>query len=422
MRTRSRYALLAGAVLAVASFAPATASGAVKTLDDVTVLQTLTVGGSTQFGWALAELQDIDADGVTDLIVADDPGGPAGTGAVYVYSGASGALLHQFSEGAGGRFGYAIADAGDVDADGTHDIIVGRPGSSAAYVYSGATGAPLLTLTAPSAELAGVAVASAGDINADGHDDLLVGAQRASLNGTNAGRVYVFSGADGSVLRAIDGSVAGDLFGTATDSVPDIDGDGVPEHAIGARDAGKWSDGGVWLYSGSSGTLMWRFLAPKPDAEVGSFFVAGIPDVSGDGKADVYVGDYAATTTASASGRAYVLSGADGSVVRTTDGESVKDGLGPGREAGDLNDDGVGDLVIGSYSSRDGAPAGGRFDVFSGSDGSRLATVVGTVAGAQLGFDAIGLGDVDGDGVPDVAVAAATGNTVYVISGASLLP
>lgn len=422
MRMRNRFALLAGAAVAMASVAPATASGTATTLDDVTVLHTLAMPGGTQFGWALAELPDIDADGVADLIVADDPGGPAGTGAVYVYSGATGALLHQFSEGTGGRFGYAIGDAGDVDADGTHDIIVGRPGASTAYVYSGATGASLLTLTAPAAELAGVAVASAGDVNADGHGDLLVGAQRASLNGTNAGRVYIFSGADGSVLRAIDGSVAGDLFGTATDSVPDIDGDGVPEHAIGARDAGKWSDGGVWLYSGGSGTLMWRFLAPKPDAEFGSFFVAGIPDVNGDGKADVYVGDYAATTTASASGRVYLLSGVDGRVIRTMDGESAKDGLGPGREAGDLDGDGVGDLAVGSYSSRDGAMAGGRFDIFSGMDGARLATVVGTVAGAQLGFDAIGLGDVNADGVPDVAVSAATGNAVYVISGASLLP
>ena len=421
MRMRNRFALLAGAALAMTSFAPATASGAAMTLDDVTVLHTLLMPGGTQFGWALAELQDIDADGVTDLIVADDPGGPAGTGAVYVYSGASGALLHQFSEGAGGRFGYAIADAGDVDADGTHDIIVGRPGASTAYVYSGAAGTSLLTLTAPGTELAGVAVASAGDINADGHGDLLVGAQHASLNGANAGRVYIFSGADGSVLRAIDGSVAGDLFGTATDSVPDIDGDGVPEHAIGASDAGKWNDGGVWLYSGS-GTLMWRFLAPKPDAEFGTFFVAGIPDVNGDGKADVYVGDFAATTTASASGRVYLLSGIDGSVIRTIDGQSAKDGLGPGREAGDLNGDGVGDLVVGSYSSRDGVANGGRFDVFSGNDGARLATVVGTVAGAQLGFDAIGLGDVNADGVPDVAVSAAIGNAVYVISGASLLP
>ncbi len=421
MRMRNRFALLAGAAVAMASFAPATASGTPITLDDVTVLHTLLMPGGTQFGWALAELQDIDADGVTDLIVADDPGGPAGTGAVYVYSGASGALLHQFSEGAGGRFGYAIADAGDVDADGTHDIIVGRPGASTAYVYSGATGAPLLTLTTPTAERAGVAVAGAGDVNADGHGDLLVGAQGASLNGTNAGRAYIFSGADGSVIRAIDGSVAGDLFGTATDSVADIDGDGVLEHAIGARDAGKWSDGGVWLYSGS-GTLMWRFLAPKPDAEFGTFFVAGIPDVNGDGKADVYVGDFAATTTASASGRVTLLSGIDGSVIRTIDGQSAKDGLGPGREAGDLNGDGVGDLVVGSYSSRDGVANGGRFDVFSGNDGARLATVVGTVAGAQLGFDAIGLGDLNADGVPDVAVSAAIGNTVYVISGASLLP
>lgn len=169
------------------------------TLDEVDVIHTVTMPGGTEFGWAISELEDVNGDGVTDLIVSDDTGSPSGIGVVSVFSGSSGALLDQFSEGVGGRLGYAIADAGDVDGDG------------------------------------------------------------------------------------------------------------------------------------------------------------------------------------------------------------------------------VTDLVIGSYQSRDGAPNGGRFDVFSGADGSVLATVVGTVPGAQLGFDAVGLGDVDGDGVPDVAVSAALGNAVYVISGASLL-
>jgi hypothetical protein len=424
MRHRTRRVALPGSgILVLALALPAmAATPASKTLDEAAVIHTLTMPDGSDFGWAISELQDVDGDGVTDLIVSDDHHTTTNSGVVYVFSGSSGALLYQFSEGTGGRLGYAIADAGDVDGDGTHDIVAGRPGVSTVYVYSGATGATLLTISRPTYDRLGVAVAGAGDVNADGHADLLVGAQGTGVNGTNAGRAYVFSGADGSVLHAMDGSAAGDLFGTATDQVPDIDGDGVPEHVVGARDAGKWNDGGIWLFSGATGTLRWQFHAPKSDAELGSFFAAGLPDVTGDGVPDVYAGDYAATTNGNQSGRAYVFSGADGSVFLTLDGAGAKEGRGPGREAGDLNGDGVTDLVIGSYLSRDGARDGGRFDVFSGADGTILATVVGTIPGAQLGYDAVGLGDVDGDGVPDVAVSAALANTVYVVSGASLLP
>lgn len=423
MRLRRLTALVTAASLTAMVTGSAGAATVDRTLDDVDVIHTLTAPGSTQFGWAVAELADITGDGVLELIVADDAGGPAGTGRAFVFNGATGAELLALDEGPGGRFGYAIADAGDVNGDGTHDIVVGRPGVHLAYVYSGVDGSRLLTLVGTGDDRLGVAVASAGDVNADGRADLLVGAQEADVNGVDSGRAYVFSGADGSVHHALDGSVAGDLFGTGTDWVPDIDGDGVPEHVVGARDAGKWDDGGVWLFSGRTGTQLWRFDAPKSGHDLGSFFVAGLDDLTGDGVPDVYAGDYAATTASHLSGRAHVLSGVDGTVARTIDGDSPFDGLGPGREAGDLDGDGVQDLVIGSWSSHDGARSGGRFDIFSGDDGSPLASgVVGTVPGAALGFDAVGIGDVDFDGVPDVAVAAAPANVVYVVSGASLLP
>ena len=419
MRVRTRLALLASATLVLTAAVPTAASDGARTLDDVNVIYTLALPG-IQFGWAISELPDVNGDGVTDLIVSDDPGFSGAPGLVYVFSGADGALLQQHSEGPGGRLGYAIADAGDVDADGVHDVIAGRPGTSTAYVYSGADGNTLLTINRPASEHLGVAVARAGDVDGDGHADLLVGAQNAAINGADSGRAYVFSGADGSLLHAMDGA-PGDLLGTATDRVPDTTGDGVPEHAVGARDAGKWNDGAVELFDGASGTRIWSFVGPKEDQDLGLFFVAGLPDLSGDGVPDVYAADFGATINGNQSGRAYVLSGVDGSVVRIHDGGSAKDGLGPGREAGDVNGDGVTDLVIGSYGSRDGVKDGGRFDLFSGADGSVLGSVLGSIPGAELGFDAVGLGDVDGDGVPDVAVSAAAGNLVYVVSGASLL-
>ena len=416
MRNR-RIALIGAVALILASSTPATAIEAVP-LEAVDTIHSLSVDGGLGFGWAVSELTDIDGDGATDLIVSDHL--INGEGAAFVFSGASGVLIHTLSAGPG-FLGYAIADAGDVDADGTHDVIAGQPGANAARVFSGATGAELLSLTAPVVEAVGVAVAAAGDINADGHADVLVGASGAASNGTGAGRVYVFSGADGSVLRVYDGGAAGDRFGSATDWVADLDGDGFVDHVIGAQDAGKWNDGGVWVHSGRSGAVLWNFRGPKQGDELGSFFVAGLDDLTGDGVPDVYAGDYAATTNGHLSGEAYLLSGANGDVVRTWSGGSAWDGLGPGREAGDLDGDGLSELVVGSYSSRDAARDGGKFQVFSGADGSTLATVVGTTAGHQLGFDAVGIGDVDGDAVPDILVSAASGARAYVISGASLL-
>ena len=94
------------------------------------------------------------------------------------------------------------------------------------------------------------------------------------------------------------------------------------------------------------------------------------------------------------------------------------DGLGPGRGAGDANRDGAADLIIGSYnSSRRGEPEEARSQLFSGRDGSLLRTITSTTAGENLGFDAVGLGDVNGDWRPDALVSAATGDRVYVIAG-----
>lgn len=419
MRIRRLAALPAALALSVASVLGVSAGSA--TLGDVDVIHDLGVDGGVSFGWAVSELTDITGDGVTDLIVSDN-GYNGNDGAAFVFSGASGELIHALTASGGGSLGYSIADAGDVDADGTADIVAGQPGGNAALVFSGATGELLLTLTSSTFEAIGTAVAAAGDLDGDGHDDVLVGATFSSFNGERAGRAYVFSGADGSVLRAIDGGQAGDRFGSATDWVADLDGDGVRDHVVGARDAGKWNDGAVWVYSGRTGAQLWHFRGPKQGSELASFFVAGLDDLNGDGTPDVYVGDYDATAKGARSGSAYVLSGADGSIIHFLRGDGAKDGFGPGREAGDMDGDGVQDLVIGSYSSRDAVRDGGKFQLVSGADGGTLATVVGTDPGHQLGFDAVGLGDVDGDGVPDVLVSAASGAKAYVISGASLLP
>jgi hypothetical protein len=156
-------------------------------------------------------------------------------------------------------------------------------------------------------------------------------------------------------------------------------------------------------------------------AAFGTFFVAGVGDVNRDGTPDVYVGDYADTTNGvdaqgNPAGRAGVYSGRDGRELLHWLGEPGA-GLGPGRGAGDVNDDGRPDLIVGSYTSSSGAPQAGKVQIFSGADGSLLRTITSTTANEQLGFDAVGLGDVNRDGVPDELVSAANGDHVYVIAG-----
>jgi hypothetical protein len=422
MRTR-RPALASTLATALAasllSIAAVQVGAAGAFVEDVSVIYELhDENPGVLYGWAVSELDDIDGDGVGDFITSAPLYGPSNSGRTFVYSGATGALIYSFAEGPGELHGYAIADAGDVDADGLHDILVGARDGNHAYVYSGATGGRLLTLSGEApGDAFGFAVAGAGDTNADGRADLLVGATRHSSNAPEAGRVYLISGADGTTIRTWDGESAGDHFGSGVDSVADTTGDGVAEVVVGARDAGKFRDGSVALFSGATGTPLWAVGAAKEGEDLGWFFVAGVGDVNGDGTADVYGADFSYSDNGDDRGAAYILSGADGTTLRSWLGSSPREGMGPGREAGDVDGDGVEDLAVGSYLSSDGVKQAGKAEVFSGADGSRLRVITSLTRDEQLGFDALGIGDVNADGIPDLLLTAANGNAIYVVAG-----
>jgi len=412
-------ALLAAFVLL---FAPPGAAGSgggfVEPVDLLYELHGVQPG--TLFGWAVSELTDIDSDGVTDLIVSAPIYPPGFSGRTFVFSGASGDQIYEFAEGVFELHGYGIADAGDVDADGIHDIIAGTREGNHAYVYSGASGERLLALSGENpGDWFGFAVASAGDVNLDGHADVLVGAPRNDAVGLDAGRAYVMSGADGSTLRTYDAVSAGDLFGSATDWVADVDADGRVDHAIGARDGGKFRDGEVSLFSGATGQPRFTIGASKANEDLGWFFVAGLGDVNHDSVPDVYAADFTYSSAGNDRGAAYVISGTDGEILRSWFGSSAGQGFGPGREAGDADGDGTPDIIVGSYLSSDGAREAGKAEVFSGEDGTLIRRITSLRAGEQLGFDAIGPGDLNADGIPDLVVSAAEGDVVYVISGKS---
>lgn len=384
---------------------------------DVTILENWT--GTGTFGWAVADMADIDGDGVKEAIIGAPMFGssPRSVGQVYVYSGRTGALLRTFTGSAGNwQLGYAVADAGDVDADGVHDIVAGAPilGNGRAQVYSGATGALLWTVTGEvTGDRFGSAVCSAGDVDGDGHADFVVGAPSHA----GKGKVYVYSGATSALIRSFDGTT-GSAFGIGLALAGDVNGDGKADIIVGAQHGGTSPFGRAYVYSGGDGSLLLPPLAPDQptSSQFGTFFVAGAGDVNGDGIVDLYVGDYADTTNGPGSGKAYVFSGADGSLIRTFIGAAGA-GLGPGRSAGDINRDGYSDLIIGSYTSSAGASGAGKIEIYSGADGVVLRTFTHTLPGSQLGFDAVGIGDVNADCALDFLCSAAAGNRVYILAG-----
>jgi hypothetical protein len=390
--------------------------------EDVDVLAVIHGDASSgYFGWAVSELADVDGDGITDVLLSDPYRVTGGLAAAY--SGATGAEIWTVERTGPNYYGYAIADAGDTNRDGISDVLAGdlNPAANGAVeLLDGIDGSVIHRFEgATLGDRMGAAVASAGDVDGDGAADLLVGAPGTDTSsGTDSGRVHVFSGDDFATLRVIDGPVAGGLFGTATDLAGDLDGDGRRDFVIGARDADPKGNGAAYAYSSATGAQLWRFAAPRTGEDLGSFFVAGLDDLNGDGTPDVYAADYADRAHGQGTGRAFVLDGAHGTPFITWTGYRNKEGVGPGREAGDVDGDGTQDLAIGHYTSSDGGRGAGKVTLLSGATGTVLRTITSTTRGENFGFDTVGLGDVNGDGLPDLLVSAATGQAVYVIAGA----
>lgn len=425
-RRRATAALVAAALVAALAPAALAADGPPGTIYSIVEDQP-----GERFGWAASDFADVDRDGAHEFLVSDpahaNASGPR-AGHTDLRSGRTGALLRRFEGQAQEAHGFAIADAGDVDGDRVHDVLAGAPqaltvacgpanGPGHAYVYSGRTGALLLTLTGEAVgDQFGYAVAGAGDVDRDGRADVVVGAPCNDARGADGGRVYVHSGRDGHLIRIVEAEAAGDMFGAGAGPAGDVDRDGVADHAVGAPDAGDGDRGVAYVLSGGNGRRILRLAGDDTNVDFGLFFVAGVGDVSGDRRPDVYVADFSAGPGGNGEGRAYVFSGRTGRALHTFVGDQPGDGLGPGRSAGDVDRDGRNDLAIGSYLSSEGAPQAGKVEVFSGKTGRPLRTYVSVNAGETLGFDAIGIGDVNRDHRADLVLTGAIGNAVYVVS------
>lgn len=379
-----------------------------------------TFSGAGGFGWAASELGDINGDGAMEaMISATNSMG----GYIDVYDGATGSLIVQLRGNDHGvvQFGWSLADAGDIDGDTVPDIAGGAPATGAVLIFSGADFSLIHRVDQLAAgERLGYAVAGVGDLNGDGFGEVIAGATLYdTTSANNIGRVYVINGADGTVLDTVDGEDALDQFGSATAGIGDITGDGVGDFAVGALNAGATAKGGIFIYDGATrAPLFPRIDAESSGISMGDFFVGPAGDADNDGTPDVYAGDYADNSLGGGTGRCYVISGATGQVLWTRSGSGPGQGLGCGRGAGgDVNGDGYDDVVVGSYTAGNGGSNAGRIQILSGLDGSIIRTVTNTTAGQQFGFDAVGIGDVSGDGLIDILVAAGGGNAGYIVRG-----
>jgi len=375
------------------------------------------VAAGDEFGVRATYAGDVNNDGFDDIIVGARRNDAAGSdaGQAYVYSGLDGSLIWTFTgEAANSFFGMDVAAAGDVDNDGFDDVIIGaylndEVGTNAgkAYVYSGQTGALIYSFTGEAADdRFGHAVSGAGDVNNDGFSDFLVGAYLKNVGGmADAGRAYVYSGQDGTLLYTYNGEGAGDWFGLDLSEAGDVNNDGFDDFIIGARqnDAAGENAGRAYVYSGRTGNTLYVFDGEAAGDNFG-VGVSGAGDINLDGFDDLIVGAYFSDSAGDNAGRAYVYSGQTGTRLYILEGLAAGDEFGFEVGGGDdIDGDGYGDLVVSSFRASGGK---GQVHVFSGQTGSHMYTFTGVASGDVYGVGASIEGDVNGDGHPDLVVGA----------------
>lgn len=414
-------ALLNGAACSTISEPPAAVGG------DWVVKYKLPRTTSGKLGFSVAVLDDVTGDGqqeiVAGAIYSSAAGQPPGSGEVFLFSGDSGS---PFRDHGGAwdfaQLGYDLSVIEDLDGDMVQDLIVGAPTTpdalpgqtEAVYVYSGATGSLIFKIDSPEPGTSfGYSVAAPGDVDGNGTPDILVGAPFAHPDSASAfgGKAYVFSGDDASLLWTGQGSGWLAVFGIRVGRTGDVNDDGHADILVGApaSQGNMNTPGRVFVYSGQDGSVLHQFEIPAPSGEFGRGLASGFLD--GDTVPDFVVGAPSADVTGAGMprGHVYAYSGATGNLLWDTPALPIAEGQwGFDLEViGDGNQDGIDDIAI-SSPTVDAAigEQQGIVVVVSGADGHWMHFAAGESAYQRFGRSLAAIGDVDGDGFPETVVGA----------------
>lgn len=272
------------------------------------------------FGFAVSRAGDVDGDSIPDFAITtfDVGGGGTYSGAVSMYSGATTTMLWQVQGNAGEFLGSGVADVGDLDLDGIEDLVAGARFGGYARAISGVDGSTLFTVTSPDLYPGefGYDVAAGGDVDGDGFGDFMVSDIYDSDPGLTTGAAYVFSGKAGQVLYSVYGNTDNAYMGSGMGILGDLNQDGFADFGAGApADSSIASFGGLALVcSGKDGSVLYSYQPNSyqdTNMTIGSAFCR-IGDVNVDGFDDFLVDNGMDGDDTRAWGRVNLDSGVDG--------------------------------------------------------------------------------------------------------------